>query len=249
MNAPLLLTGIGLRTPHQMELMNTKPGVAWLEVHSENYLDDNDNQLNLLEEIKEDYPVSLHGVSLSIGSADELNWQYLRKLKNLINRIDPCLVSDHLCWSSIDGRYLHDLLPLPYTEETLNHVVTRIQQVQDYLQRQILIENISSYVSFGESTLTEWDFLRETAVQSGCGILLDVNNVYVSANNKNFDPLTYLAAIPSHLVQEIHLAGFSSTTINGKEILIDSHDHHVMPAVWDFISPNYPINRAQSYHH
>ena len=154
-------------------------------------------------------------------------------MRGLIQRVNPCLVSDHLSWSSINGQYLHDLLPLPYTEETLQHVVERIKQVQDYLDRQILIENISSYVTFNASTLTEWDYLRAVAEQSGCGILLDINNMYVNATNHGFNPLTYLAAIPPHLVHELHLGGFADAVIDGKQVLIDSHNQSIVPGVWD----------------
>jgi len=229
----LSLTGIGLRTAHYQEILEKHPPVAWFEVHSENYFGDGGRLLHLLDKIRQDYPISLHGVSLSLGSADELNWDYLRQLKNLITRIDPCLLSDHLSWSSINGHYLHDLIPLPYTEETLAQLVLRIQQIQGYLKKQILIENISSYVRYEHSTIPENEFLRELALQSGCGILLDINNVYVSAANLGTNASTYVSALPAHLVHEIHLGGFTSTTIDGKEILIDSHNRHIVPAVWD----------------
>lgn len=233
MKSSLLLTGIGLRAPHYTEFIDKHPGVAWIEVHSENYFAEGGKSLQRLETIRRDYPVSLHGVSLSLGSADELNWQHIKKLHDLINRIHPCLISDHLSWSSIHGQYLHDLLPMPYTQEALEHLVARIQQIQDYLKRQILIENVSSYVHYQASTYTEHDFLIAVAKQAGCGILLDVNNVYVSASNLNFDPYAYITAIPGHLVQEIHLAGFTTSVINGKDVLIDSHNKPVLPAVWD----------------
>ena len=229
----LLLTGIGLRPPHYADVLTKRPGVAWLEVHSENYLGDGGKPLQTLELVRELYPVSMHGVGLSLGSADDLNWQHLKSIKELMTRVQPCLVSDHLSWSSIDGQYLHDLLPLPYTEESLQHVVNRIQQVQDFLQRQILIENISAYIQYPQSTIPEWDFLRNVAEQSGCGILLDVNNIYVSATNLGFNPNHYIKAIPGKLVQEMHLAGFTSVSINGRDILIDSHNQFVVPAVWD----------------
>ena len=214
MTTPLLLTGIGLRAPHISEFLTKKPGVAWVEVHSENYFGDGGKPLQQLESVRRDYPVSLHGVSLSLGSSDELNWQHLTKLRNLVRQIDASLISDHMSWSSYDGQYFHDLLPLPYTEESLLHLVFRIQQVQEFLGRQILIENISGYLRFTHSTIPEWEFLAAVAEQSGCGILLDVNNVYVSATNLGFNPLTYLRAIPGKLVQEIHLAGFTTTMID-----------------------------------
>lgn len=229
----LLLTGIGLRPPHYTDVLTKRPGIAWLEVHSENYLGDGGKPLQTLELVRELYPVSMHGVGLSLGSADDLNWQHLKSIKELMARVQPCLVSDHLAWSSIDGQYLHDLLPLPYTEESLQHVVSRIQQVQDFLQRQILIENISAYISYSQSTIPEWDFLRSVAEQSGCGILLDVNNIYVSATNLGFNPSQYIKAIPGKLVQEMHLAGFTTVSINGRDVLIDSHNQFVVPAVWD----------------
>lgn len=233
MKSSLLLTGVGLRAPHYTEFIEKHPGVAWLEVHSENYFGEGGRPLHFLETIRRDYPVSLHGVSLSIGSADDLNWQYLKQLKELITRIDPCLVSDHLSWSSIDGHYLHDLLPLPYNDEAIQHVVSRIQQVQEFLNRQILIENVSTYIQYPESCMPEWEFLKAVATQSGCGILLDINNVYVNATNLHYNPQHFISAIPGKLVQEIHLAGFSSLMIDEKEILIDSHNKPVMPAVWD----------------
>lgn len=230
---PLRLTGVGLRTPHYAEFLEKKPGLAFVEVHSENYFAEGGKPLAILEQIRKDYPISLHGVSLSLGSADDLNWQHLKKLRDLTERIHPCLVSDHLSWSSINGQYLHDLLPLPFTEDVIEHVVARIQQVQEYLDRQILIENISSYVRFPHSTLSEAEFLSAIAKQSGCGILLDINNIYVTATNLDENPLSFLYAISKEFIQEIHLAGFTTSLIDGKEILIDSHNRPIVPAVWD----------------
>jgi len=232
MKSPLRLSGIGLRPLHYDDFLESKPPVAWVEVHSENYLNQS-NLLNKLYKVRKDYPVSLHGVGLSLGSADELNWQYLHKLKDLVIRLDPCLISDHLCWSSINGQFLHDLLPIPYNQETMEYMVSRIKQVQDFLQRQLLIENISSYITFNESTIPESEFINELANQTGCGILLDVNNVYVSALNSNFNPNDYISKISSKHVQEFHLAGFTVTTIDGKDVLIDSHNRAVVPAVWE----------------
>lgn len=233
MKSSLQLSGIGLRTVHFSEILEKQPGVAWLEVHSENFFGEGGKPLFFLEKIREYYPISLHSVNLSLGSSDELNWQHLKKLRDLIKLVNPCLISDHLSWSSLNGQYFHDLLPLPYTEESLKHIVNRIQTIQSFLDRQILIENISSYIQFTHSYIYEWDFIKEIAQQAGCGILLDVNNIYVSAMNLEFNPSTYLAAIPPRLVQEIHLAGFTSTTIDDKEILIDSHNRPIVPAVWD----------------
>lgn len=233
MTSQLLLSGIGLRTPHISEFLEKKPGIAWVEVHTENYFGEGGRPIHMLEKVRQDYPISLHGVSLSLGSTDELNWHHLTQLKELSKRIDSCLISDHLSWSSFNGQYFHDLLPLPYTEESLEHVADRIRQVQDFLGRQILIENISSYIQFNQSTIPEWDFLRAVAEQSGCGILLDINNIYVSATNLDFNPVTYLEAIPGKLVHEIHLAGFTTIILDDKEVLIDSHSARIVPAVWD----------------
>lgn len=233
MTPRLQLTGIGLRSPHYTRFLTERPNVAWIEVHSENFFGDGGKPLHLLESLSHDYPISLHGVSLSLGSADELNWQHLKKLRDLIHRVNPCLVSDHLCWSSINGQYLHDLLPLPLTEEALTHVVQRIQQVQDYLGRQILIENVSGYIKYDSSTIPEAEFLASIAQQSGCGVLLDINNIYVNSVNFEFDPYHYINMIPAALVNEIHLGGYQEKTHHDKTILIDTHDQPVTNAVWD----------------
>lgn len=233
MQSRLQLTGIGLRTPHVSEFLEKKPGVAWIEVHSENYFGEGGRPIHHLDQARKDYPVSLHGVGMSLGSADDLNWQHLTQLKDLHQRIDACLISEHLSWSSLNGQYFHDLLPLPYTEEALGHMTGRIQQVQEFLGKQILIENISAYLSYLHSTIPEWEFLSELARQSGCGILLDINNIYVSSVNLGFDPYDYLDHIPGNAVQEIHLAGFSASIVDNREVLIDTHNNPVVPAVWD----------------
>lgn len=233
MNPSLQLTGIGLRAPHYQKIIDKHPNVAWLEVHAENYLSDGGRPLNMLEKIRQDYPISLHCVSMSLGSTDEINWQLLKQLKELSSRIDACLISDHLSWASLSGNYFHHLLPLPYTEESLNHLVSRIQQIQTFFNKQILIENISSYMKFTYSTIPEWEFLVEIAKQSGCGILLDINNIYVTATNLNFSPKKYIHTIPTHLIQEIHLAGFTTMQLNNKDVLIDTHNRAIVPAVWD----------------
>lgn len=220
--------GIGLRAPHYRELLDTLPPVGWLEAHSENYFGAGGPPLYFLERLRSHYPLSLHGVGLSLGSTDELNVDHLKKLKELIERFEPALISEHLVWSSIAGRYLNDLLPLPYTEESLIHVSGRIAQVQEFLGRQILIENISSYLQFKASYIPEWEFLAEVHRRSGCGILLDVNNIYVNAVNHGFEPLDYLQAIPIDAVQELHLAGFDRYD----DILIDTHGKPVYPEVW-----------------
>ena len=220
--------GIGLRTPHYRELLESLPPIGWFEVHSENYFGDGGQPLYFLERFRCHYPLSLHGVGLSLGSTDPLNPTHLKKLKTLTDRFEPGLMSDHLCWSSVGGQFLNDLLPLPYTEEALDYVVTRIGEAQDYLRRQIVVENVSSYVQYKHSTIPEWEFLAEVAHRAGCGILLDVNNIYVSSVNHGFDPRRYIDAIPANAVQEIHLAGFDS---NG-ECLIDTHGKPVFEAVW-----------------
>lgn len=224
--------GIGLRAPHYLEILETRPLVGWLEVHSENYFSAGGKPLYYLERIRAHYPLSLHGVGLSLGSTDVLNSRHLEQLKALIQRFEPALVSDHLSWSSVGGRYLNDLLPLPYTEEALAHLVRRVSQVQEYLGRQLLIENISSYLQYTESTIPEWEFIAALSERSGCGLLLDVNNLYVSACNQGFDPGVYLQAIPPAAVREIHLAGFTINRFEDGEMLIDTHNQRVDPQVW-----------------
>ncbi|MHB1247672.1 MAG: MbnB/TglH/ChrH family RiPP precursor modification enzyme [Sulfuriferula sp.] len=173
--------GIGLRAPHYLDILSAPPAIGWFEAHSENYFAEGGLPLYYLEQIRSRYPLSLHGVGLSLGSTDPLNTAHLRKLKSLIDRFEPGLVSEHLSWGSVSGRYFNDLLPLPYTEEALAHVASRIMQVQDFLGRQILVENVSSYLQFKQSTIPEWAFLAEISARSGCGILLDVNNIHVRA--------------------------------------------------------------------
>ncbi len=224
--------GIGLRAAHYRDVIEQQPAIGWLEVHSENYFGGGGKPLHYLETVRADYPLSLHGVGLSLGSTDPLNFGHLAQLKKLIRRVEPGLVSEHLSWSSVDWRYFNDLLPLPYTVESLAHVSERVARVQDYLGRQILVENISSYLQYAESTLPEAEFLAELARRSGCGILLDVNNVYVSACNHGFDAETYLANIPRERVQEMHLAGFTRKQFDDGEILIDTHNRPVAPDVW-----------------
>jgi uncharacterized protein (UPF0276 family) len=224
--------GIGLRADHYDAVLETLPPVGWLEVHSENYFGAGGKPLDYLERIRTHYALSLHGVGLSIGSTDPLNQRHLAQLKGLIQRFEPTLVSEHLSWSSVGGRYLNDLLPLPYTEDALDHFSKRVVQVQDALGRPILIENPSSYLQYAASAIPEWEFLTVLAERSGCGVLLDVNNIYVSACNHGFDASAYLRAIPRHLVREIHLAGFTVNRFAGSEILIDTHSRPVDPAVW-----------------
>lgn len=224
--------GVGLRAPHYKDVLATRPSLGWFEVHSENYFGAGGPPHCYLEQVRADYPVSLHGVGLSLGSTDSLNERHLFRLKQLVARYEPMLVSDHLSWSSIGGRYLNDLLPLPYTEEALAHVVTRIRAAQDFLGRELLVENPSTYLQYSHSTIPEWEFLAEVARAADCGILLDVNNVYVSACNHGFDPHAYLRAMPPARVKEIHLAGHTRKRYADGEILIDTHNTPVAEPVW-----------------
>lgn len=224
--------GIGLRAPHYRDVLDALPGVGWLEVHSENYFGPGGRPRHYLERARAHYPVSLHGVGLSLGSTDPLDRRHLAALKALADWIEPGLVSDHLSWSSVDGRYLNDLLPLPYTEESLGHLCRRVDEVQAALRRRLLVENPSTYLAYGESSIPEWEFLRALARATGCGILLDVNNVHVSAVNQGFDPRRYVDAIPAGLVAEIHLAGFTRNATGAGEILVDTHGAPVDDAVW-----------------
>ncbi len=224
---PQSRAGIGLRTAHYREILDTLPDLGWLEVHSENYFG-RGRPLWFLERLRAHYPISLHGVGMALGAARRLDAEHLRRLKSLIARIEPGLVSEHLSWGAVEGRHLNDLLPLPYTEEALAHVCAHIMQVQDFLGRRLLIENISSYVRWRHDTIPEWEFVAEVARRSGCGLLLDVNNIYVSAVNHGFDARLYLAAIPGARIEEIHLAGFDE----GEQCLIDTHGKRVAEPVW-----------------
>jgi uncharacterized protein len=222
------LAGIGLRAAHYAEWLVTLPRASFLEIHSENFFGDGGKPLATLARFREDYAISAHGVGLSLGSASGLDDSHLAKLKRLVDRIDPALVSEHLCWVGVDGRFANDLLPLPYTEEALGIVVANVGRVQDFLRRAILVENVSSYLEFSDSTIPEWEFVREVAQRSGAGILLDLNNVHVNATNHGFDARTFLSTIPMQMIGEIHLAGFQDTG----EILIDTHGAPVSDAVW-----------------
>jgi hypothetical protein len=224
--------GIGLRAQHVRQILEEKPQIGWFEVHSENFFSLGGVPAHYLERIRADYPLSLHGVGLSLGSTDPLDADHLRKLRRLIDRYQPALVSDHLCWSSVGGRHLNDLLPLPYTQEALQVVAANIVQAQDALGRQILVENVSSYLRFRDSGIPEWEFLAEIASLSGCAILLDVNNVYVSARNHGFSAHEYLRRMPAAKVQEIHLAGHTSHRFDGREVLVDTHNQRVCAEVW-----------------
>jgi uncharacterized protein len=224
--------GIGLRSPHQDLIARERPRVAWLEVHSENYFADGGAQLERLMTVRSMYPVSLHGVGMSLGSTDALDREHLGRLKRLAGWSEPGFISEHLSWGSVHGTHLNDLLPLPYTQEALLHMIDRVDQIQNYLGRQILIENISSYLQFAHSQMPEWEFLAALATESGCGLLVDVNNVYVSASNHGFDAIRYLSSLPENHVHELHLAGHSRRRCADREILIDTHSAPVCDEVW-----------------
>jgi hypothetical protein len=224
--------GIGLRFQHHRAVIERRPEVAWFEVHSENYMGGGIN-LRCLEAIRADYPVSLHGVGLSLGSAQDLDQVHVDRIKSLVDRIEPGLVSEHLSWSVVDGQYVPDLLPLPMTQEALQVVCRHVDQVQMRLNRRLLIENPSSYLRYLHSTIPEWEFLAEVSRRTGCGILCDVNNIYVSACNHGWSTLGYLGALPREAIGEIHLAGHSLRELDGgRTIRIDDHGSRVSPAVW-----------------
>ena len=220
--------GLGLRSQHYPDFLGQKVAVDFVEVISENFMIDGGRPLDVLDRIRATYPVALHGVSMSIGSADGLDRDHLARLKILVDRVDPLFVSDHLCWTRIDGFNSHDLLPLPYTQEAMDVVCANVSQAQDVLGRAMLIENPSSYVTFEQSDATEWQFLAEMCARTGCDLLLDVNNIFVSATNHGFDALEYIRGIPANRVRQIHLAGHSQ----GRDLLIDTHDRPVPAPVW-----------------
>lgn len=220
--------GLGLRPQHYTYILQHWPQVDWFEAITEDYLVAGGRPLYYINRIREHYRLVMHGVSLSIGSCDPINKDYLRKVKVLADKIQPAWISDHLCWTGVNGLNMHDLLPLPYTEEALKHVVERVKQVQDFLGRQILLENVSSYIEYRDSQVTEWEFLTAVAEQADCFILLDLNNIYVSSVNHHFDPLDYLKAIPVHRVRQFHLAGHK----NCGDYIIDTHDAAIIDAVW-----------------
>ena len=222
------LAGIGLRAAHYRAFLDGRPPVGWLEVHSENYFGAGGYDLHVLDHVRREYPLSLHGVGLSLGSADGLREQHVAKLQGLVARVDPLLVSEHLCWGAFGERHFNDLLPMPYTDEALTLMVERVDQVQTALGRGILVENVSSYLQYRDSAIPELEFAAELARRSGCGILLDVNNLYVNSINHGFDPYAALAAVPAQYVKEIHLAGHTPTEL----CLIDDHGSRVTAAVW-----------------
>jgi uncharacterized protein (UPF0276 family) len=232
--------GVGLRAPHVEEFLARRPDIAWLEVHPENYMADH-RAFTRLQRVREHYPLSFHGVALSLGSDGELDWRHLSRLTQLIESFEPFSVSEHLAWSATGGSHLNDLLPLPYTEEALQVVVRHVDQVQSAIRRTILIENPSSYLRFKHSTISEADFLDAVVRRTGCGLLCDVNNIYVSAHNLGMDPAAYLKALPSVAIQEFHLAGHSKNEIGEVSVLIDDHASRVCEEVWDLYS--YALNQ------
>lgn len=229
--------GLGLRTDHYRDFIDDRQPVDWLEILSENYMVPGGKPLYFLDRIRRDYPMVMHGVSLSIGASDPLDLEYLKQLRALIERVQPAWVSDHLCWTGVDGLNLHDLMPLPYTEDALRHLTTRLQQVQEFLGQAILIENVSSYVTYRADEMSEWEFIAELAKRSGCQLLLDVNNVYVSSVNHGFDPKEFIDAMPASQVRQIHLAGHE----DHDSYIIDTHDHPVCDKVWDLYA--YTVQR------
>ncbi len=226
---PFLGFGVGLRTVHFPYILAERPNIDWFEIISENFMVPGGRPLHVLEQIRAHYPIVMHGVSMSIGSTDPLDMDYLHKLKSLAARTHPAWISDHLCWSSTGRHSLHDLLPMPHNAESVRHVVDRIKQVQDFLGRRILVENVSTYLEFTHSTMPEWEYLSAIADGADCGILLDVNNIYVSSFNHDFDPADYLRQISPDHVGQFHLSGHSNMGTH----IIDTHDHAIIDAVWD----------------
>jgi len=224
----MLGLGVGLRSVHYQHILQEQPSVDWFEIISENYMDSQGRPRHVLRQIAERYPVVMHGVSMSIGSTDPLDRDYLRKLKRLASEVKAHWVSDHLCWTGVAGRNTHDLLPIPFNEATLQHIVERIRIVQDILERPLVLENPSSYVTFAASTMSEWEFLTRMAEEADCGLLLDVNNVYVSSVNHDFDPVEFIENVPHQRVVQCHLAGHT----NMGEYCIDTHDGRVIDPVW-----------------
>lgn len=227
---PYLGFGLGLRPQHYDDILSGNPDVDWFEVISENYMIPGGKPLRILDQVRERYPIVMHGVSLSIASTAPLDMDYLTALKRLADRVDPKWISDHLCWTGVHGVNLHDLLPIPYTAEALDHVVDRIRQVQDVLGRRLTLENVSSYVTFAESEMSEWEFVSEVATRADCWLLFDVNNVYVSSYNHGFSTDDFLHGVPRDRVVQFHLAGHS----HEGEHIVDTHDHPVCDEVWDF---------------
>ncbi len=227
-NFPSLGIGVGLRRVHYGWVLENRPRIDWFEIISENFMAPGGRPLEVLEAVRENYPIAMHGVSMSIGSTDPLRREYLARLKETARRFEPAWISDHLCWTGVGGRNLHDLLPLPYTEEAVRHVARRVREVQDFLERPILLENVSSYMAYRISRMSEWEFLAAVAEEADCGILLDINNIFVSAFNHGFDAHAYIDGVPLGRVMQFHLAGHSE---HGA-YLLDTHDHPVRDEVW-----------------
>jgi uncharacterized protein (UPF0276 family) len=221
--------GIGLRVPHYQHILEKTPVVDWFEVISENYMIDGGRPLTILDQILDQYRVVQHGVSMYFGSAEKLSREHLRRLKDLVRRTNTPWLSDHLCWGSVDGTYTHDLLPMPYTFEAAKVTAEKIRQAQDFLEIPIAVENVSSYAEYHVSQMTEWEFLNEVVEQADCGILLDVNNIYVSSQNHSFNPLDYVNSVPADRVAQIHIAGHSKF----EKYILDTHDHPVLDPVWN----------------
>jgi len=227
-----MAAGIGLRAAHIAQILRERPPIPWLEVHSENLFAAGGAIHAAMERIRAHYPLSLHGVGLSLGSADALDGRHLNRLRELVDRYQPALVSEHLCWGAVDGRHSNDLLPLPFTEEAAALLVTRIGQVQDTLRRELVVENISAYLRFDEADYDEWEFIATVVKRSGCGLLCDINNIYVNSINHGFDPQRYIQALPRRALREFHLAGFSRRGDTSPPLLIDTHSRPVDEAVW-----------------
>ncbi len=238
--------GIGLRPPHFQEICETAPDLGFLELHSENYFNKHSQNYYYLEQAAERYPLSFHGIGLSLGSYEAVSTQHLDQLKELVDQFQPALVSDHLSWSSLQGNFFNDLIPIPYTQEALQHFVNNVNQVQDHLQRQILIENPSAYLQYKEIDFSEPAFINEIIAQTGCGLILDLNNVYVSATNQNFSVDNYITEIDKTAVQEIHLAGFTQKQVNQQKILIDTHSTHVSDDVWRIYQSYFANNNSDA---
>lgn len=238
MKKPYLGFGLGLRKEHYKAIVDTQPALGFLEILTENYMIDGGKPLYYLDTLRQDYPMVMHGVSMSIGSTDPINKTYLKQLKELINRVQPEWVSDHLCWTGMDHKNMHDLLPLPYTEEAVNHMADKISQIQDYLGQQILVENLSSYITYKDDSMTEWEFISAVCEKADCNILLDVNNIYVSSYNHHFDPMDYINGIDPKRVWQHHLAGHT----NDGNLILDTHDQDIIDPVWDLYA-----KAAQTY--
>ena len=239
---PNLGLGLGLRSEHFDHILNESPEVDWFEVISENFMDSFGRPRQILKQIAEKYPVVMHGVSMSIGSKDPLNFDYLKSLKTLADEVQPAWISDHLCWTGVLTTNSHDLLPLPLNEESLKHVCDRINQIQDYLERPIVVENPSTYASFKNSNIPEWEFLKLMTEETGCGLLLDVNNVYVSSFNNDFDPVEYIQGIPHDKIVQMHLAGHQ----NMGNYIVDTHDREVTDQVWKLFQMTYQLANEAS---